>query len=1483
MNTHAIPSMDQKLSTATQDFIRQRLPDWLTRASTTQLATLRGLFKVHRASQRRLRAHTGQLLPLQVFAERHLLALLEQPLPQGVRFADLEWRVVTPRFDTAANLALPTYGYGETRRNGLLQLMSNFPPEASYYLGSGLVAPGTDEVLSGAPDTLVQACRERDVGAKYQAELDKAFTPGAVGDLADDKRAGFKLACKIAALRGDISAFEELALREVADDDDDKLASGLRGYPGLLQVLGQPIADGLLITLKDDAGAPQSLVLYLPGDPRQALRRFDSAEAMHKALAEALDAAGYRQYFSQLVSLEQRARFVQHLDVRLKDASPDLQVQGRVPEGGLFAAMASEQVQRVKDDARLLLVPTAQANAAAARARLQAWEAAGMGVLNLAGFFIPVVGAMLLGQLLAQTLSDVYEGVMDLSEGHQHEALEHLFDVLETVVSTAAVVGAGAVLHNAVVAAMEPVTLPGKGQRLWSGDLVPYESYPETPALGSDGLYALGARKWLRSGSRYFEVYRPDPEGPYRVRHPLRNDAFGPEVVHNGERSWRLLCEQPRYWHDSQLMLDTLWPQHPAVGAERARQILQVAGVDQDELRGILMENRRAPVNLRETLRRFEQDGRVERFFTHVRAGQLPAEDIALLQWCEAQPFVGTGLANVLASATALRGPLFEHLTRLAPREDGLLALLRRDFKALPEAYAREALGDVDEATRRQAVDSQKLPLVIATRAASLLRVARLNLALEGLYLSNAYSDDTGALVLALLAQQAPSSVNLELREGSVAGRLIGSVVASDSTAPVTVLVRDQGRFWRFDGQGHPQALAAERARDLFTAIVDTLSAEQLADLAITGNDPVGQLRSWVLAQLPASSEGIAQLLGWAAQPEWFNPGRRLEDGRVGYVLSGRPQGRRTPGVLLREAMHRYFPGLTDAQVERELAQRLGERARAYQVLADLEDDHEQLHRALNRWAGSELNDARRDTRLRACQDIARAWRVQGEPVVDGQGQAAGQRLRLVGLNVSSLPELPTAITFRHLSVLVLNETGLMHIPAQFLQAFGALRELNMNNNRLLHIPQGIGYLTELRELSLRHNDIRPDAAALAQLHSLARLTHLDLSHNPLGQYPMSFNGLPHLVRLGLRNCRLSTWPKGIGLCGFLEEADLRNNQLADVPQEVRLMPYEFRRSLLVANNPLRSSDLMALQALDTIVEEHLPEPRVGQDPEATRSWWLGNPAHDQQARTEAWSRLALETWGDDLIELLERLMPLAGFAWPQAYMAEQFWALLPAMQTDEALRGRVVQLAGQRPTDENAVMDCFSQMLVQRLRNQPGPPANAGPGGAGEASLFALGRSLFRLEQVERIARQDVAARHQRRELIDAPGIRLGYRVRLRQWLGLPGQPHAMRVTDLNRISSEQLLAARRTVRQAESAEALAAYLEQRPFWQALIARNFSADLATIEQVYEQGWQALLAQRSALGEALFQARRVELEGQRANGKRALSLRFMRALERRAG
>ncbi|WP_082425828.1 NEL-type E3 ubiquitin ligase domain-containing protein [Pseudomonas sp. NBRC 111132] len=1427
---------------ATDDFIAARLPDWLKRASQAQIIALRTSLNTHQASQARLRGLTQTLQPLQVFAQQHLQGVLVKPLPVGMTLAGLEWLQVSPRIGTFPGTLQQTYHYSATRRDGLLRLMGNFGPDESFFLGTGLVLPGRDDLLTGTPEQLVAACRALDVGRLYQDELARTFNATTEGILAQDKRSGLALAAQVAMLKGDIDEQVQHALLQVVEGGGPHSDTGLHGYPGLLEVLGQRVADGLFIRLRDSVGQDRGVVLYLPSDPVQALRRFDSTEAMNAAMAATLQEKGYRDYFTQLISLRQRASFAGLLSARLSDPQPDLALRGPTAFGDLFAALAAQQVQRVKDDARLLLVPTADADAAAARARRAAWRAAGLDLLNLAGLFIPVVGAILLGQLVVQTLGEVFEGVRDWARGHQHEALEHMLGVAETVAATALTVAGVSVLRSAFVDGLQPVSVGGRRGLLGSDDITAYESTPGTIALRDDGLYGDESRRWMRRGQRYYEVQRSEPEAPYRLCHPSGEKAYGPAVLHNGERSWRLMQDQPQRWSDVAMMLDTLWPQHPSIDAQRAAQVLRVAGVDAEELRGVLVENRPAPVNLRETLRRFEAHARIEAFFTRLASYSLVTQDSALLAWCEAR--AGSTNSDVLLrQQAALWGPLLDHLSSSPAGDDALLTLIRRDFAGLPEAYAQSLAAQFSEGERFLAMSGGRVTLNLASKARALLRLARLNRALEGLYLPGSYCNETGELAFALLQKEVESSngvsanaLDLQLRESAPDGHLLKAVGPAGVPRMRRVVVRKDGRFHLYDGLGRALPFGAGDSANLYDMLAAALAPEHRTALGMAENDMGTQLRQRLLARLPATHQEVVELLQWPTQVQWFNPGRRLADGRVGYLLSGRGTGdSHSLPARVRERLRQLYPGLDEAQLDQEQALLMNRQQSAYERIVELEDDQDQLIRHLNRWVSAELSERRQRLRQRSADAILRAWRLQGDCIYDHAGMVTGQRLSLSGVQLSSLPELPAAIDFHRITSLRLQESAVDTVPVSFLCPFTALTELDMSFNQLRNIPLGIAYLPQLQRLRLAHNQIRLNAQAVGILQAMPGLLHLDLSYNRLEDLDLRFNHLSALTHLNLRHCRLGAWPSRIELCGLLVHCDLRDNQLPTPPEAVIAMPYAWRRGLIVDRNPLRGGQLQRLYALDPIEEHgHLPESMGKVDLPHARSLWLQHIAeNDRAARAVLWDGLLAEPDSAGFFRILAWLEHTADYASAVAgggreVLVRDVWAMLQAMDVSPALRLRVFEAANQPVSCSDMVSDRFSHMNVQVLLAKAEADAQDL---TQRAQLMAFGRQLYRLDQVQQQARQAILRQGVEGEQVGRSAWSLAYRVRLRERLDLPGQPWAMRYPNAVALSDQHINDVAAAVLANETIEARTQSLVSQAFWETFLGeqhRNLFESLRT-------------------------------------------------------
>ena len=1481
-----------KLDTATDTFIGFVLPDWLQKATPAQINQLRDSFHHHQSKQASLRTATAALIPLQRFAQEQFEQLLVNHLPKGTKLHTVQWLQVRRNLPRLPSLSWPTYGPEYDRQPALLRLMQNFHEGAELLKGSGLVLSNTDQVLSGDPEKLAQDCRRWDIGGRYQTLLEQVFTPATCALLAEDKRAGLLLAIDIAVLKGELGSEVEAALRAVVQAGSE---SGLSAYPGLLTLLGCPISDALAFQLRGKGGEEGGVVLYLPSDPKHAFRHFESWSSLNDAMVEALRQQDYRDYFSQLVELEARMGFLDTLDKRLKDTAPDLQVDAATGQGEVFARLVAQQVKRAKDDARILLVPTAQVDLQATKDRLRAWEDAGLGLLNLAGLFIPVVGAILLGQLVVQTLSDVYEGAVDWYHGHQHEALDHMLGVAETL-AVAAVVATGATLvargfqRSAFVDGLEPIELDDGGQRLWQRDLQAYEVTPVSTTPGANGLFGEGDHQCMRVDDRYYSVHRPDPHGPWRLRHPQREGAFGPEVEFNGDRGWRLRHERPLESQDNARMLDMLWPQRVPLSSQRASAVLHVAGVDSAELRGLLVAGRRLPVNLRESLRRFEADDRIEAFFEQMHRDVPASDDQENQRWCLTQPgFNGldapTLRERVLERQGAFSEQLLAHLTQPELVPDPLCDLVRRDFPGLPPAYAAALVDDVAEAQRELAVLEQRLPSSLTSQARTMLQQVRVSRALEGLYLKSSYSDQTGELALTMLSRLPhwPRRLNLELREGTESGRRLAVTDPQALEQNTTVMVRREGEFRLYDSQGHEREDDIDAPRGFFEAVVACLTPTELERLDVAGDDPAEALRSGLVQRLPATRTELTNLLGWRSAELGVNSPRRLSNDRIGYLLSGRGQGQRWARSTLRDRIRELFWGLNDTQVDAFLNRLLGLPGSPFEILLQLEAQYRRLNQELSRWASAELNDRRRGVRQHVAGLLRRAWRLQGENAMGADGAVDGTRLDLSGLPLRTLPALPAQTDFGNVSELHLGGLQLSGVPDGFLDGFNTLRRLSLNHNQLLRIPVSIGRLSQLTELQLLANRIRLDLDGVNVLASLSALRHLDLSYNPLGAIALRFNQLPQLRSIGLRRCGLQTWPEGLEVCGFLDSADIRQNQIAQIPEAVMQMPAEFRRSFSVDGNPLSVVERDRFYA--DSAHQHLPgdsaqpvQPAPEAAEQGVREHLLDTVEEGSRpASSQVWDRLLASPDSAHLFSLLGALERTREYQLSPEHLTGQIWKLLRAIDADSELRLQVFEHAGMAVTCVDSVASRFSELQVRMLVQQ------VSRGDAGQAhvsEMLGLARRLFRLDEVSSFARGDIAQRRAqwsaesspngRRVRIDEVEIDLYYRVHLASELDLPLQPRYMQFGRVANVSSTQLQEAAQRVRAAEATQALARNISQRGFWLNYLRAEHPQAFADIEATftrrgaeldeasetmtsgtYQEHWDALLIERDAQEHAL--------------------------------
>ncbi|PYC17652.1 NEL-type E3 ubiquitin ligase domain-containing protein [Pseudomonas mosselii] len=1458
-------------------FIATRLPDWLKHAPADRIKALRESFSAHMASGRQVTAATQGLLSPWQFAQQAFSPLIKEILPGGPDLEQMQWLDI--RFGRSEVISSPSMERREVRFPALLRLMQGFATDSQFFEGSGLVRKDDDQVLSAAPEQLARRCHALDAGQQYQALLTGMFSASTLAVLAKHQCTAFALACERAAAESLIDMDTLAALKRLTEPAVQSSPGPVQAYAGELRMLQCTIENGLLVQLRDATGASKGVVYYLPADEQRPLRHFASQQLLSDFLKEHLSTPQPHKQIRLLVSLKERAGFMGTLDMRLSDDEADFELQGRVVQGDIFEALARNQVNRLKEQGRLVLVPSADADRQLSEERLRRWQGLGLDALGLVGLAVPVVGVALFAKMVWDTLGEVYEGAVDWHEGHQHEAMQHMLQVAETVAVTGAlVVGAGVVastLRSGFVDALEPVNVEGAGERLWNHDLKVYESDPGAAVLQDDGLYALDGRQWLRVGDRYYEVHRPVAAKPRRLRHPRAADAFGPLVEHNGERFWRLRVERPLEWSDSACMLNRLWSCDPPLDDGQAQQILRIAGMEPEELRGVLVENRPAPVNLGETLRRFHADQRITRVLEAARAPDAVITDAKVLEWARNQSGMAANDGKTLAAWLVdvhpqVQGQLLEHLAGVPAPVDELGALVKRDFPNLPDVYVEEAVRDTDHTLRRVALLESRVPVTLARCARALSQLVRVNRALEGVFFQASYSNDTGVLVLAQLERLRnwPRSVNFELREGNESGRLLAIMNPQESSDSRIVLVWRRGRFHLYDSQGLELEDEVPEPASIFDAISVLLKESDRKAMGIEGADCARRLREALIKTLPSSRSGVLDRLGLRATTPWFNPGKRLADGRVGYTLGGSVS--RSAGGSLRARIRALYPGFSDDEIEtyqRKLHQGV---ANPYQVLLSLERNLALLEDTLEFWVIGTPDRDMRTVRRQLSHRLCGAWRYDGEMIRNPYGEAEGMLLNISGWRVGSLPVLPASVDFDHISELVMAGMGLDQLPASFLHCFQSLRTLNLNNNQLTALPESIADLPRLRALHLMGNRIRMGEHDQQQLANLSRLHLLDLSRNPIRSMALRFHQLPQLATLRLNHCGMLSIPGGIERCGMLLVADLRNNLISNIPPELLRMPWEFRHHLRIRGNPIPHRTIARLYGLDAQAAHLVPDPAGAP---SVRPWLERAVEAERPAREAIWQRLHALDASSELFELMAQLTQTTDFSKARDYLSEQVWTLFASIDRDTDLRERIFASAREVQGCHDSTAERFSRLLLEEMVYQANRKASSGTAGD---QLLALGRQLFRLECLDQFAQQDAARRLTTHPDTDVLEVVLGYRVRLAAQLQLPGQPRTMRFEQLAGITPERERDALAAVRASEATDELPQSLCEREFWGTYLRHRHAKAFAAIAEPFQARGTALDKQSETLGSEAYAQQWNDLKVEREVAEHALTWQLTR-------
>lgn len=637
------------------------LPQWLHDATAQAWHTLKHNHQQHRQALNHTDRLLNRLQGLDLFAEPLLKQAIKTTfgLELDVRNTYLAHKLARPTrsdlggalvLDTTHNNLIPNY-----REISLLEAaLANFTAsETSPGPCTDCVAivPYRDSInpleiaLPIRPEAFARLCRTLDLGQRYQEHLKAILEPEEVSKrrqvreslIASDQKA-LALCANIALFKGDIQADTQVLVQEVIANRPNVLWHGKPVRYSRLKILSSVLSGILLISGDRSGTTTERVLIYIPGDDTRPLKEYASYRACIDDLLHRLKSARFRQFFARFVGLNQQGAFFSRLKHSFDphdrlSHTDDYTGTAKGLEfadefiGDLWLNRCDVHLRKLFSDAQTAAVPTNTEDARERLSRLEGFFNAAIDTFNVAAFFIPGVGQIMLLVGCAQMLNDAFTGIEAWEQGEIDQAWGHLASVALNVgfIATASQV-LPAIQNSSLVDGLQPVTLPGSETRLWKPDLNPYEFDPVPAALQPNdrGLHLYNGAEWLSVEGKTYHVEQGPRSPGYRIKHPDRPQAYAPRVQHNGQGAWLIETEQPLQWSDSQLF-KRLSPVNASFSDEEAARILAITQTEPGVLRRIHADGLPTPALLADTVQRFKIDRDIEHFITQMQSSD-PAE-----------------------------------------------------------------------------------------------------------------------------------------------------------------------------------------------------------------------------------------------------------------------------------------------------------------------------------------------------------------------------------------------------------------------------------------------------------------------------------------------------------------------------------------------------------------------------------------------------------------------------------------------------------------------------------------------------------------------------------------------------------------------------------------------------------------------------------------------------------------------------------------
>jgi hypothetical protein len=1423
--------------------VKLKLPDWHKNASAADHRSLKNAIKLNWTSQNNVDKALHNLQDVYAFAK----PLLQQALKDrfGVE-EDVEETWLHLYVPVKTSWWVHDFSAGTTSRTVSLldAALHNFSRDEAFTQDSDFI---TRPDVRGhftvkrlkhklSIDQFKSLCRELDIGARYQEHLNACLIPAE--KVASNalrykvilsQKSALNVAAQMALMKNDIDQSAHDVIQGMLDDRSRlKWHDQPVGYYNLAMM--DTRLTGIVLIAADAANAtsPVPVIAYVPHDPEHPLKQYPSSlefmAELTRQLRDGSSTNSYQQFFSQFVPHQQRGHFFAGLNQRLSRITwqpvpaysdlpswretavdnPNLQFHvsnirdDRETEfkSDLWGYFYRQKLNKILNDTREIAISTEYADRMARWAWWDNLEKMLSDIFNIALMvvtpFVPEMGVLMLVYTACQLTEEVVEGIVDLAEGRLAEAGEQAISVLESIVQLGAF-AAGSELGSVARAklspffeSLKPVQLANGRTRLWNPDLTPYQqpglSLPTDARPNELGIYQHQGKRILPLENQHFEVAEDAATKQHRIQHPQRANAYAPTLRHNGQGAWVSETENPREWEGSTLMR-RIGHTTDSFNDEQLEQIRQISGTDEAELRRMHVESAPAPVLLTDTLQRLGPD----------------------------------------ASNSATSSPE--------------ITLLFADFPELPENIAEKILASATASERQQIEQNKRLPLNLKTRARELQFETQSVRAAQGLYHDSLSNIDTERLVLGALRINTDTfgNLRLEIRQATFDGELRCSAGPEDATQ-VRVLTRDgAGKYEVRDGMDKP----IHAPESFFEAL---LHATQKNGRNALGYKPGNgeMFRQWVIAKIAAPSERRTML----AQP----PIRTVIPHETQSLVRGPLLSR--SGETLHERIQDLHPHFSANEVD-TFADALIERGEPLRAIEQYENDFDELRGIVNRWEYQQPDKWGPDTdgfrngggrhiaeRLLDC--FARKNTDFGARTdLDSYSLDLSREMLSLDLETwwSKRPELKKFLD--RVTALKLDNTRFSGNASGLLKDFPNLRELSARKCELTKLPEQIGAMHRLERLRLSDNEIVLDAPAVEQLKHLTYLEILRLDENPLGRV-VDISRMPRLKVVGLRDTVITTWPEGVlskpRPRGFL--LDIRDNPISRIPEVVPGSPQAWvvgRTRLDVGNlsepNQLLYQEIRHSTALP-------PEPVVPSNSQAelmissnyTTDHWSDVPGWGVD-RANLWSELIDEPRAQRFMSALLETQDSADYrAGGQArdQLLQRVWRMLDAVHVDARLREKLFTMA-IAPTDcADAGAQLFNHMGVNVLASEAYSYSTDAAGL--EQKLVTLAKGAARLEQVNDIARADVASRGGNPDEVE---VYLAYQTGLAQRLGLPWQSEGMLFRRVSGVTNSMIDQAYDTVLALGEGDGLVNRMLEQDFWENYLVERYPVRMETNKRRY--------------------------------------------------